>query len=190
MTDVCTALTYLYKGCIVCTSSSPEITSPDDAKACVLFAHKYGIKDLLDAGESYLVKVARRHMSRDGPLDLVGSLFTSFEALSVWTELADTCNLATLLAYLELLMIRDADMDLWFNLATTSSKINRGSLFRMLRASQLFIHRQKGVQAKCKDSQRMCFGANPRTVTQTLSALAPDHHVNIATLMEWKREMP
>ncbi len=95
--DVYTALKYLYKGCTLCTSSSPEIKSTDDAKALVLFAHKYGIQNLLDACECYLVELAQGDMSDDGPEDLC--LFTNNDAIASWTELAGTCELDTLLAY-------------------------------------------------------------------------------------------
>lgn len=187
--DVYTALKYLYKGCTLCTSSSPEIKSTDDAKALVLFAHKYGIQNLLDACECYLVELAKGDMSDDGP---VLCLFTNNNAIASWTELAGTCELDKLLADCELSMIKDMDLTLWCDLAMTSGKISRSSLFRMLRASQLFIHNSKGGQAKYKGSQRERVSPGiyqPRTFTQCLSAAAPDHHVDIATLMQWKREM-
>lgn len=185
--DVYTALKYLYKGCTLCTSSSPEIKSTDDAKALVFFAHKYAIQSLLDACECYLVELAKGDMSDDGPEDLC--LFTSNDAVASWTELADTCKLDTLLAYCELSMIKDTGLTLWCDLAMTSSKISRSSLFRMLRASQLFIHRSKQKQVNYRGSHKTFDEAKPRTVTQTSSAaLNLDYHVDVATLMQWKRE--
>ena len=53
--DVCTALGYLYRGCAAFNSSSLQLKSPDDAKSLVKFAHKYSIKGLTEACESYLV---------------------------------------------------------------------------------------------------------------------------------------
>lgn len=190
MWDVYTALKYLYKGCTPCASSSPEIKSTDDARALVLFAHKYGINSLLDACEEFLVKLAQGDMSDGGTKGF--HLFTSFDAVASWTELADDCNLDILLAQCELSMIKDADMDLWCDPAMTSGKISRSSLVRMLRASQLFIHRSTKDQAKYNHIDRLINGGKPITVThavQRLSAAALDHHVDIATLMQWKREM-
>ncbi|DBB01875.1 hypothetical protein WJX77_009456 [Trebouxia sp. C0004] len=185
---VYTALKYLYRGCTPCASSSPEIKSTDDAKALVLFAHKYGINSLMDACENYLVELAEGDMSDDGAEDFC--LFINCAAIASWTELADACNLDTLLAHCELAMIRDTDMTLWCDPATTSGKISRSSLFRMLRASQQFICRAKlsqlgrfRLQAKY-GSQRMV-----PAVSHSYSGADPDHHVNIATLMQWRREM-
>jgi len=196
MWDVYTALKYLYRGCTPCASSSPEIKSTDDAKALVLFAHKYGINTLMNACEHYLVELAQGDMSDDGPEDLC--LFTSCDAFASWTELAEMCNMDTLLAHCELSMIKDEDMDLWCNPAMTSGKISRGSLVRMLRASQLFIHRSKEKHVNYNNSHRACkMGAEQGlSHRQYLSiiccssrALTLDYHVDIATLMQWKREM-
>ncbi len=189
MWDVYTALKCLYRGCTPCASSSPEIKSKDDAKALALFAHKYAITTLLNACEQYLVELAQGDMSDDCPEDLC--LFTSCDAVASWTELAEMCNLDTLLAHCELSMIKDEDMDLWCDPAMTSGKISQGSLVRMLRASQLFIHRSKGKQVNYRDSHRAGNEGKPRTVTQTTYAALNLHcHVDIATLMQWKREMP
>jgi len=189
MWDVYTALKYLYRGCTPCASSSPEIKSTDDAKALVLFAHQCAIKSLLNACEEFLVKLAQGDLSDGG---LPGYyLFTNFDAIASWTKLADVRHLDTLLAHCEVAMINYADMHLWCDPAITSIKISRGSLVRMLRASQLFIYRSKGDQAKYKGSQRerILSEVKPRTVTQCSSTAAPDHHAAIAILMQWKREM-
>lgn len=187
MWDVYTALKYLYKGCTPCASSSPEIESTDDARALVLFAHKYGINSLLDACEEFLVELAQGDMSDGGAKGF--RLFTSFDAVASWTELADDCNLNSLLAHCELSMIKNSDMDLWCDPAMTSGKISRSSLVRILRASQLFIHRSTRDQAKHQHVDRPIFKGSPHTVTHRSSAVALDHHVDIETLMQWKREV-
>ncbi|KAL0039330.1 hypothetical protein WJX79_003691 [Trebouxia sp. C0005] len=166
---------------------SPEIESTDDARALVLFAHKYGINSLLDACEEFLVELAQGDMSDGGAKGF--RLFTSFDAVASWTELADDCNLNSLLAHCELSMIKNSDMDLWCDPAMTSGKISRSSLVRILRASQLFIHRSTRDQAKHQHVDRPIFKGSPHTVTHRSSAVALDHHVDIETLMQWKREV-
>ncbi|KAL3137841.1 hypothetical protein ABBQ38_005094 [Trebouxia sp. C0009 RCD-2024] len=143
--DVHTALKYIYAGyplrrCRQCaTKSFPRIKSTDDAKAVITFAHKYTCTSLLEACEAYLVGLAQKDMSGDSGDQY--HLFSSNKAILFWTELAEACELDTLLAHCELSMIRDRDELLWHHPALTTGNISRSCLLRMLRASHLAIQR-------------------------------------------------
>ncbi|KAL3150582.1 hypothetical protein ABBQ32_000392 [Trebouxia sp. C0010 RCD-2024] len=157
--NVHTALKYIYAGyplrrCRECaTESFPRIKSTDDAKAVITFAHKYTCTSLLEACEAYLVGLAQKDMSGD-PVDQY-HLFSSNQAILFWAELAEACEMDTLLAHCELSMIRDRDELLWHHPALTTGKISRSCLLRMLRASHLAMQRIKVDIATLKSGKKV-----------------------------------
>ena len=104
--DVCTALIYLYKG-LVFSSSPSEITSSADARALVKFAHKYDIKSMLEACESYLIELVNKDMASCTAENY--RLFLTNEDVVSWTALAEEYNLDNLLAHCELFITQDND---------------------------------------------------------------------------------
>ena len=178
--DVRTALEYLYKGCTICSSSALHLKSNDDARSLVKFAHKYNIKSLVEACETYLV----------GCLQQTGhhSFFTSTEAIVKWTTLAEECELDHLSGSLRARYDNDWDRNKWSHAAMTSDHISRRCLLRMLRGLQLqqrksndFINGlyDKLVQDPQAEQVQRTLGCIPST--------RPDHSVSIAKLMDWNK---
>lgn len=178
--DVRTALEYLYKGCTICSSSALHFKSSDDAKSLVKFAHKYNIRSLVEACETYLVGCLQQTRHHD--------MFTSTEAMVEWTALAEECELNSFLAHCELFMMNDRDRNKWSHPAMTSDHISRRCLLRMLRGLQLqqkksddFINGlyDKLVQDPQAEQVQKALGCIPDT--------RPDHSVSIAKLMDWNK---
>ena len=178
--DVRKALEYLYKGCTICSSSELHLKSRDDAKSLVKFAHKYNIKSLVEACETYLV----------GCLQQTGqqNFFTSTEAIVEWTALAEECELHTFLAHCEFFMINDRDRNRWSHPSMASDHISRRCLLRMLRGLQLqqrksddFINGfyDKLVGDPQAEEIHKTFGCIPDS--------RPDHSVSVAKLMDWNK---
>jgi len=155
----------------VFSASSPEIKSAADAKSLVRFAHKYNITSLLKASEQYLVGLVLVDMSIAQAKDY--QLFNTNEALVSCTALADDCNLDNLLAHCELFMIKDDDYQLWCHAAMSSNEISRSCLLRVLRGVQ--THRIRSER-----HQNMLYRSKSTTT-------APDHHVDVRVLKQWKR---
>lgn len=188
--DVRTALEYLYKGCTVCSSSELHPKSSDDAKSLVKFAHKYNIRSLVQACETYLLACLHQR----GPSDF----FTSAEAIVEWTALAEECELATFLAHCELCMMHDRDRSkpLWSHPAMTSDHISRRCLLRMLRGLQLQQRKSEDFITGLYDSMVQDSQAQSQTEAQTeqvqkalgcIPDTRPDHSVSIAKLMDWNK---
>lgn len=128
--DVKITLTYLYKSCVFSTDATP-VNSPEDAKALIKVAHKFGMQSMLDASEAYLIPQVRA-VDEDSKFILM----TNNEALVSWTALAEECGLSKLLAHCEDFMIRDDDESLWHDKALLDDRVSRNSLLRILRALQ------------------------------------------------------
>ena len=161
--DAKVTLTYLYKSCIFSTEATP-INSPEDAKALIKVAHKYGMQSMLDASEAYLIPQVRATKENGNCL-----LMTSNQALVSWTALAEECGLSKLLAHCEDFMIRDRDDSLWHDKALMDDKVSRNSLLRILRALQT---------SKTQADRLMQFG------NRNLSPVPTD----ISTLLRWQKE--
>ena len=163
--DVHTALTYIYRGCTVCSASPPKLKSIDDTESLIRFAHKYDIKDLLDVCEAYMVELVKADLVTAAARDY--QLFKSNQCLVSWTALAEECNLDTLQAHCELFMINDNDKDLWCHPATCSEQLSRSCLQRVLHGMQ----------------------ANKQSIEQFRGAVKfVGDQVDVTTLIQWKRD--
>lgn len=128
LSDVTTALSYLYQGCTVWLASTLVISTLEDAVSLARFAHKYGIEHLLQACQQHLVRILKLHIAGSDK-----SLSQSSDMAHL-TDLAETCEMHELLAHCELVMIKSTDCNLWTDDAMLSEKVSRHSLLRMLRA--------------------------------------------------------
>lgn len=129
--DVCTALTYFYRGCAVMSPSKPDLKSTEDAISLARFAHKYDVTDLVRECESYLVAKAQVNSG--------SAMFTSVPATLSMLILAESCHMDELLAHCELFMIKSQDKNFWQNPALLSEGISRQCLLRLLRGAQLHL---------------------------------------------------
>ena len=96
---VCIALKYLYDR--LASRKRPETLgeSLDEAEAVLGFAHKYDMKNILEECEPYLVQAVTA-----GTTELDVS-----ETAVRWLALAEGCGLGTLLAHIELHIIKFSD---------------------------------------------------------------------------------
>ena len=178
--DVRIALGYLYRGCAISSSSALQLKSCDDAKSLVKFAHKYSIRSLLDACETYLVNCLQ-HLEH-------GVFFTDTKAWVDWTALAEECELDTLLAHCELFMINDKGRSKLCHTAMTSDKISRQCLLRMLRGLQLRQRKADDFITGIYDNMAK---ASPEDgvhkACKCIPSTKPNHSVSIAKLRDWKK---
>jgi len=152
---VCIALEYLYDRCA--NRKGPETVgdSLDEAEAVLGFAHKYDMKNILEECESCLVQAVTA-----GRLELDVS-----ETAVSWLALAEDCGLSTLLAHIELHIIKFSDSNFWSLSDDTRETISKDSLLRIMRGMSYYIDQQ-------------AFGA-PRC----------ELHVNIPTLVLWQTNL-
>ena len=135
---VCTALRYMYLGSLVVSPSEPAIKSCDDAAALVSFAHKYGITQLVDKAEGYLIGEACQDSGK--------ALFGDEKQLIEWVILAETCKLDGFLAHAERFMIQHMDVNFWQGeVARVKDGISQQCFLRVLRGA---LHgRQEAVKS-------------------------------------------
>ena len=177
--DVRTSLEYLYKGCAICSSSTLYLKSSDDAKSLVKFAHKYNIKSLVEACETYLVDCLQQPGHHD--------LFRNTEAIVEWTALAEEFELDTLLAHCELFMMSDRDRHKWSHPAMTTDHISRRCLLRMLRGLQFQQKKADDFINGLYDKLPVVLEPQAEQVLGYIPNIRPDHSVSIAKLMDWSK---
>ena len=135
---VCTALKYLYLGSLVVSPSKPAIQSCEDAAAIAAFAHKYGMTQLLEKAEEYMIDQACKDKGK--------ALFGDPTQLVAWVILAETCKLDVFLAHAERFMIQHMDSSFWQGaLAGGSGGISEQCFLRVLRGA---LHgRQEAIKS-------------------------------------------
>lgn len=131
LSDVNLFLTYLYSNFTYKSEMKP-IQSISDAKTLARFAHKYDMRQMLDACDRYLISKV------SGNVDMI----TRQQLVSI-SVLAEQCGLRTLLAHCECLLVQTDDVNLWQCEAVISGQISQGSLLRMLRALQQCVRTQR-----------------------------------------------
>lgn len=201
--DVCTALTYFYRGCAVMSPSKPDLKSTEDAISLAKFAHKYDVTDLVRECESYLVAKAQ--------INSGSAMFTNVPATMSLLFLAETCRMDELLAHCELFMIKSQDKNFWQNPALLSEGVSRQCLLRLLRGAQLHLvnsearitdlqtQAQQGIPSARQPQPSLSFRAQPsasgggfgfsNNFSPPNQANVPSHdrHVSITALMEWAK---
>ncbi len=150
--NVCIALEYLYSRFANKKRPATFGDSLDEAEAVLAFAHKYGMQDILQECECCLVQAAIA-----GTLELDVS-----ETAVTWLALAEDCGLSTLLAHIELHIIKFSDSNFWSLSDYTRETIPKDSLLRITRGMSYYIDQQ-------------AFGAP-----------ICESHVNLPTLILWQ----
>ena len=150
--NVCIALEYLYSRFANTKIPATFGDSLDEAEAVLAFAHKYGMQNILQECECCLMQAVIT-----GTLELDVS-----EAAITWLALAEDCGLSTLLAHIELHIIKFSDSNFWTLSAYTRETIPKDSLLRITRGMSYYIDQQ-------------AFGAP-----------ICESHVNLPTLILWQ----
>lgn len=131
--DVCTALMSLYYRCVNSKASSTLGDSLERAHTVLKFAHKFDMKSVLQECESSLVLAAE-----------TGTQFNLQEAETAvdWLTLAVECDLNTLMAHIELSMIKNPDPSFWSLSDDSKMSISKDSLLRIMRGIQYHASRR------------------------------------------------